>query len=75
MSCTINTYENENNLILNNLFNFIPPPSLPSDLKARKVKMKKESGDKKSDNETEDLFSNIESDLLDSGLVDESEEF
>jgi hypothetical protein len=75
MSATVNNYEDDNNLILNGLYNFIPPPELPSDLKARKVSMKREKSDKKSETDESDLFSNIESDLLEDGLIEESEEF
>lgn len=75
MSATINNYEDENNLILNGLYNFIPPPELPSDLKARKVLMKREKSEKKVENNGDDLFENLESDLIDDGLIDEPDEF
>jgi len=75
MSATVNNYEDDNNLILNGLYNFIPPPELPIDLKARKVSMKREKSLNKSEINSTDLFSNIESDLLDDGLIEDSEEF
>lgn len=62
-----NSYENEMGIILNNLYNIMPPPTLPQDLKPKKVSLKSKST---AITTTNDLVQELEHDLILEGLVD-----
>lgn len=74
-SGSVNVYEDEIGIILDNFFTFAPPPSLPKDLKLKKVATKRS---KKNDdeiisinvNDTNQLTEIIEDQLFDEGLID-----
>lgn len=74
---TVNVYEDEIGIILEDLYSFQPPPQPPADLKAKKVNLKllKKDKDKEKESEeetkTEDiLFEEIEDELINEGLLD-----
>lgn len=79
-----NNYEDNMGIILDTLFTIAIPPSLPSDLKAKKVNLKEgktklaESSSKDSSwektQDPRDLYQEIEDDLYDQGLIDLDEE-
>lgn len=74
-----NNYEDEMGIIVDQLFNIIPPPSVPADLKAKKINLKKAktkvSGDiVEATDQVGSLFDQIEGDLYDQGLLDLDEE-
>jgi DNA polymerase III alpha subunit len=73
-----NNYEDEMGIILDNIYDIAPSPTVPTDLKAKKVNLKEarikasepmEEADKK-----QSLFERIEDILYDEGLVDLDEE-
>lgn len=82
-----NNYEDDMGIILDTLFNIAVPPSLPADLKAKKVNLKlakskltapeailpKDSAWEKT-NDPQDLYQEIEDTLYDEGLIDLDEE-
>lgn len=70
-----NSYEDEMGLIVDQLFNIIPPPNVPADLKPKKINLKvaknKVSSDiDKSVDPVKGLFDQIEDGLYDQGLLD-----
>jgi len=72
---TVNVYEDEVGIILEDLFSFQPCPQPPADLKAKKINLKllkKEKVEETSgEMETEDiLFEEIEDMLINEGLLD-----
>ncbi len=72
---TVNVYEDEVGIILEDLFNFQPPPQPPSDLKAKKINLKllkkEKDAEKLEESKTEDiLFEEIEDELINEGLLD-----
>lgn len=72
---TVNVYEDEVGVILEELYAFQPAPQSPDDLKAKKVNLKllKKDKDKDKSEETsqEDiLFEEIEDELINEGLLD-----
>jgi DNA polymerase III alpha subunit/intein/homing endonuclease len=76
-----NLYEDELGIILNDLYNFHPIPQRPPalDLKAKKINLKlikKEEKEvkEKNINDPGDLFEEIEGDLIDEGLIDDTDE-
>lgn len=78
-SGTVNVYEDEIGIVLENFFDLAPPPALPKDLKAKKVSIKRSS---KSDVEIintnindADFINNIEDQLFDEGLIDLDQEY
>ncbi len=78
-SGTVNIYEDEVGIVLENLFGFSPTPPLPKDLKAKKVIGKRSAKDnvdilRLNVNDTDMLIGSIEDQLFDEGLVDLSEE-
>ena len=78
-SGNVNVYEDDVGVILDNLYDLVGPPSLPADLKAKKINLKeakaklnKEPVEKLT--EVSDLIENIEDALYDEGLIDLPEE-
>ncbi len=75
-SANANLYEDEMGLALEEVYQVLPPPQLPPDLKAKKVSLKESkkivesSLDKVSKQE---LFEEIEDSLIDEGLIDPEE--
>lgn len=74
-SGNVNVYEDDVGIILDNLYDLVGPPSLPVDLKAKKVNLKeakaklsKEPVEKLT--EVNDLVEQIEDALYDEGLID-----
>ena len=79
-----NSYEDDMGIILDTLFNIAIPPSLPADLKAKKINLKKikaelsaeekrEAKEEETANNSNDpmeLFQQIEDTLYDEGLID-----
>jgi DNA polymerase-3 subunit alpha len=77
-----NNYEDDMGIILDTLYNIALPPSVPSDLKAKKINLKearakfKEPSPKdmaweiKDPNDPQHLFQEIEDNLYDEGLID-----
>ena len=70
---SVNNYEDENNLILNSLYDFLPPPPLPADLKGKTVSVPREKSVKKAEVNQQDMFDNLEEELLEDGLISEDE--
>ncbi len=75
---TVNIYEDEVGLVLEEMYSFHPPPQVPLDLKPKKVnlkvsKKKKDDGEeeKEPDPDPENLsFEDIEDELINEGLLD-----
>lgn len=75
---TVNDYDDEKNIIMEELYDCAPPPSLPKDLKAKKISVKK----KKDDNVVKGLdisdidkaIEALEDDLFADGLIDLNDE-
>jgi len=67
-SGSTNYYEEENCVILDNLYNICITPSVPIDLKAKKVNLKCSSSEETS------LIEEIENNLYNEGLLDENSE-
>ncbi len=63
-----NIYEDEMGIILDKVFNIEKPPSLPEDLKSKKVSLKESKKETKS--ESSSLVEEIENTLYDQGLID-----
>lgn len=75
-SGSVNVYEDETGLVLNDVYDIIPPPQLPLDLKAKKVSIKSiNKSVQPSLNEVskDELFEEIENSLIDEGFVDPDE--
>lgn len=73
-----NNYEDDVGIILDQLFNISVPPSVPADLKAKKINLKEtkaktETSDKPKN--FQDLLDQIEDSLYDEGLIDLEDEF
>ncbi len=77
-SGTVNIYDDQIGVILNDIFDAAPPPKVPADLKAKKVKVKgtkervKEALAKTNDVKT--IVEELEDSLFDDGLVDLEQE-
>lgn len=75
---SVNIYEDEIGIILRDLFDACPPPSVPDDLKAKKIVVKRAKKDKtepKKEENANDIISDLEDDLFDGGHIDlDSEE-
>lgn len=76
---TVNIYEDELGVILDNLFNFQPIPQVPADLKAKKVSMrsvktKVEKEDSEEPNNLDNLFEELEDSLYEEGLIELDDE-
>jgi DNA polymerase III subunit alpha len=75
-----NSYEDDMGIILDNLFNVAIPPSLPSDLKAKRINLKEAKAKlspeelTKKVRDIKDLFEEIEDTLYDEGLIDLEED-
>jgi len=78
-SGTTNVYEDEIGIILEDVFGFAPSPSVPADLKAKQVSLKKtkvdaaaiaENNSSQQNLDPKDLFIEIEDDLFDEGLLE-----
>lgn len=65
---TVNYYNDEMGLIFDQLYNIVPPPSIPSDLKKRKVKLTTDKNKKQS------LFDDIMDDLIEEGMIEDKNE-
>lgn len=76
---TVNIYEDEAGIVLENLYNFHPIPQVPDDLKAKKVNLKAEKTKKKEEKTNqspqEALFEEIEDELINEGLLDIDTEY
>lgn len=79
-SATVNVYEDELGIVLENLFDFAPPPSLPKDFKVKKTIETKKVAKKSTEdilsiniNNTDDILYDIEDQLIDEGLLDLNE--
>lgn len=75
-SGTVNLYEDQIGIIMENFFNFCPPPALPKDLKSRQTSTKKSNKTTNDINinnvdESIDDFTNL---LFDEGMIDLFEE-
>lgn len=78
-SGTVNVYDDQVGVVLENFFSFCPPPPLPKDLKSKKVSVKRSSKNEAKIeelhvNNTAELIENIEDSLFDEGLIDLEEE-
>lgn len=79
-SGTVNIYENEHGIILDNLFNFVPEPSPPKDLTSKKVSIKRDKSEKDTKSadifDTDSIIESMEDDLFDRGYIslDDDEE-
>jgi DNA polymerase III subunit alpha len=69
---TCNLYENEMGVILEHIYEIVPPPALPKDLKAKKMAIK--NTDASVMPETSDLIQELEDQLFTEGLVDLDED-
>lgn len=72
-SGTVNYYNDEVGIILENLYNATPPPDLPIDRKARKarkVTLKRSKKEKTNEKKTGSLLEQMEDFLYDQGLID-----
>lgn len=67
-----NLYENEMGLILETIYEIVPPPALPRDLKAKKMSIK--NVEASAPTETSDLIEELEDQLFAEGLVDLDED-
>ena len=67
-SGTANIYEQEIGIIFEKMYNIAPPPSLPEDLKSKKVSLK--DAKKEMDKPASSLLEEIENNLYDQGLID-----
>ena len=65
-SGSASVYEEEVNLILDRVYDMKPPPQMPEDLKARKISLKV----KKESTSSSDLFTELEDELINEGLLD-----
>lgn len=74
----VNVYEDELGIILDDLYSFLPPPQVPTDLVAKKVNLKLSKKEDKSlidtSNNPDALFEEIEDALYDEGLIDLAED-
>ena len=69
-SGTVNYYNDEVGIILENMYNAVPPPDLPIDRKARKVMLKKPKKEKTDEKKAGSLLEQMEDFLYDQGLID-----
>ncbi len=69
---SVNIYEDDFGIILDNFYGVQPHPSVPADLKAKKVSLKKTKSDEiKTDvSDSSKLLEDIEDQLYDEGLID-----
>jgi len=76
-SGTANLYEDEMGIILDEIYQILPPPQLPADLKAKKISLKeaKKSSQKPLDKMSkEELFEELRDDFIDDGVIDMDDE-
>lgn len=83
-SGSVNNYEDDVGVILDQLFEVMPPPAVPADLKAKKVNLKEAKAKAKEavsnnatweiPNDPKSLLERIEDTLYDEGLIDLEEE-
>jgi hypothetical protein len=76
-SGNVNSYEDEVGIICDKLYNIARMPSVPDDLKAKKISLKESRGKKSEDEKdadknatSQDLLEQIEDSLYDQGLID-----
>lgn len=75
-SATANLYEDEMGMALEDVYQVLPPPQLPVDLKAKKVSLKEAKKAVQSsltEVSKDQLFEEIEDSLIDEGLIDPEE--
>lgn len=66
-----NFYEDETGILLDNFYNYAPPPSVPADLKAKKVSLRiSKPKETKPDADKNEIFSDLEDELFDEGLIE-----
>lgn len=65
---SVNIYEDETGIILDNIFKFSPPPQLPKDLTSKQVAIRKTNDNDIINNN--DITSEIEDQLFNEGLID-----
>lgn len=70
-SASCNIYENERGLILDEVYSSCMPPSLPKDLKSKKISFKSKQAKSSSG---DDLIDELEADLINAGMVDLNED-
>lgn len=73
-SGSTNIFEEEVGIILNDVFNIVPPPSEPVDLKSRKINLKIVKSANKKEGEKQSMLDELEDELLAGGLLDFDEE-
>lgn len=73
-SGSVNLYDDEIGVVLNELFDFAPPPQMPKDLKEKKkvsIRKSKDDATKSIDiSDTDKMVETIEDELFDEGLID-----
>lgn len=72
---SVNLYNEEFGILVDKFFGFSSPPSLPTDLKAKKVSTRAGKKDKETEMpvEKDDIFEDLEEELFDEGLIDFSD--
>lgn len=73
-SGSTNNYEDEIGIILDDLYDLSIIPSLPADLKAKKINLKEAKKEQSSENKSGNLLEKIEDALYDEGLIDLDED-
>ena len=68
-SGNVNNYEDEVGIIFDKLYNIARMPSVPEDLKAKKISLKQKE-EKAKDTDSQNLLEQIEDSLYDQGLID-----
>lgn len=72
-----NLYDDEMGIILDDVYNVLPPPQVPSDLKAKKISLKDSKQGLKSslnDSSEETIMEEIEEALIEEGFMDDEED-
>jgi DNA polymerase III alpha subunit len=69
-SGSVNVYEDEVGIIFDKLYNIARMPSVPDDLKAKKISLKETKEEKSKDMANQSLLEQIEDSLYDQGLID-----
>jgi len=70
-SGSVNVYDDEVGVILNDFYNAVPPPSKPADMKSRKINLKII---KKNNKQSQSMVDELEDELLESGLLELDDE-
>ena len=69
-SGTTNLYEDEVGMLLDNFYNYMPHPSVPMDLKGKKVSLRAAKEAPKQDAPKDEILSDLEDELFDEGLIE-----